>query len=592
MVLIDGKPEYSCSRDDRDGRRQVDHDDRGSCRQRRAASVAAGVARRAGRPVRLLPVRHSDLGRGAACEKSKAQPRRHHRGARSAPLPLRHPQPRHPRGAKGRRGHGGSAPVISNTLPQSLIDNPILSQWIAFEEKGRVRVGSGKVEIGQGILTALTQIAAEELDVRPEQINLVSGADRHQPGRGLHLGQLFGRGRRRLDPSGLRRGALAVPRPRGGSTRAVRWANFRSRTANSCAPAQDTGRDYWSMAGDVGLERRASGTAPVKRPSTYKIVGKHLPRLDLPAKIAGAGFIHDIAPENVLHARVLRQPWRGARLAALDENAVRKAAKAPIEILREGEFVAFTSGSETRGDARRRSRAHARALGGRHAAARRRRHAGLAQGAALARQDHRHRPARPRAGANGRVRRGLLFAALPHLWLDRHVLRARRIQGRRAQGVVALAGPGGAARMARPRARPAAAQVTVFHRQGAGAYGHNTADDAAFDASFIAMRHPGRTVRVQWSREDEFAARPDQHRDGDQAPRRARCRQQAGRLDDRNLEPAARPASRHERQLQSARRRGAAQSAAAQPAGRRAGRARRRRDPQRRSRSTTCRATG
>jgi CO/xanthine dehydrogenase Mo-binding subunit len=53
-----------------------------------------------------------------------------------------------------------------------------------------------------------------------------------------------------------------------------------------------------------------------------------------------------------------------------------------------------------------------------------------------------------------------------------------------------------------------AAEVDVFHRQGAGAYGHNTADDAAFDASFIAMRHPGRTVRVQWSREDEFAAAP------------------------------------------------------------------------------------
>ncbi len=100
------------------------------------------------------------------------------------------------------------------------------------------------------------------------------------------------------------------------------------------------------MADDIALDRRASGTAPVKRPSDYKIVGKHLPRLDLPAKVAGAGFIHDIAPDNVLHARVLRQPWRGARLAALDENAVRKAAGTPIEIIREGDFVAFTSDSE------------------------------------------------------------------------------------------------------------------------------------------------------------------------------------------------------------------------------------------------------
>jgi CO/xanthine dehydrogenase Mo-binding subunit len=53
-----------------------------------------------------------------------------------------------------------------------------------------------------------------------------------------------------------------------------------------------------------------------------------------------------------------------------------------------------------------------------------------------------------------------------------------------------------------------ASQVTVLHRQGAGAYGHNTADDAAFDAAFIAMHRPGRAVRVQWSREDEFTAAP------------------------------------------------------------------------------------
>ena len=48
----------------------------------------------------------------------------------------------------------------------------------------------------------------------------------------------------------------------------------------------------------------------------------------------------------------------------------------------------------------------------------------------------------------------------------------------------------------------------MFHRQGAGAYGHNTADDAAFDAAFIATKMPGRTVRVQLSREDEFTSAP------------------------------------------------------------------------------------
>ena len=262
------------------------------------------------------------------------------------------------------------------------------------------------------------------------------------------------------------------------------------------------------MAGEIALDRRASGTAPVKRPSTYKIVGKHLPRLDLPAKVAGAGFIHDIAPENVLHARVLRQPWRGAHLAALDESAVRKAAKAPIEILREGEFVAFTSDSEI---AVMRAAEAARALGalgGRHA----RRPPTSAR-----RPGSRRRPratrrtdtGQPGPAPQGRVVEAAYSRPVPHLRLDRHrparwpnSRTARSRSGRTRQGPAVLRDW-----LARALGLPAA-QVTVFHRQGAGAYGHNTADDAAFDASFIAMRHPGRTVRVQWSREDEFAAAP------------------------------------------------------------------------------------
>ena len=155
--------------------------------------------------------------------------------------------------------------MISNTLPQSLIDNPILSQWIAFEQKGRVRVGSGKVEIGQGILTALTQIAAEELDLRPEQINLVSGQTDVSPAEGFTSGSY----------------SVAV----GGASIRLVCAEVRAlfidRVAEKmrCSPGEltiedgkflrsgkDTGRDYWSMAGEIGLERRATGTAPVKRP--------------------------------------------------------------------------------------------------------------------------------------------------------------------------------------------------------------------------------------------------------------------------------------------------------------------------------------
>jgi CO/xanthine dehydrogenase Mo-binding subunit len=106
------------------------------------------------------------------------------------------------------------------------------------------------------------------------------------------------------------------------------------------------GQDYWSIARDIDLARPAAADAAPKPPSNYRIVGQSLPRLDLADKVAGAAFIHDLAPDNLLHARMLRRPWPGARLTDLDETAVRRSAGAPIDILRAGDLVAFTSDDE------------------------------------------------------------------------------------------------------------------------------------------------------------------------------------------------------------------------------------------------------
>ena len=74
------------------------------------------------------------------------------------------------------------------TLPAGLADNPRLDQWVAFPSPGRVMVRTGKVEIGQGVLTALRQIAAEELDVAPERITLQSGDTELTPNEGYTSG--------------------------------------------------------------------------------------------------------------------------------------------------------------------------------------------------------------------------------------------------------------------------------------------------------------------------------------------------------------------------------------------------------------------
>lgn len=394
--------------------------------------------------------------------------------------------------------------MTENVLPKSLIDNPRLSAWIGFDPRGRVRVSSGKIELGQGILTALTQIAAEELDVAVERIDLVSGDTSRSPSEGSTSGS----------------NSIAVS----GSSIRIVCAEVRELLIGElagrlgCDPARitvrdgrflrdgaDTGADYWAVATKFDLDRDVDGRFATKRPVAYRIVAANVPRLDLPAKVRGAAFIHDMAPDDLLHGRMLRQPTRAARLLSLDETAIRRAARLPVEILREGSLVAIVGADEA---------AVVRAL----AAARR------------------------TAGWEPRI-------VVPDAVDDPDWLRSQPADSR----VVEEGHPGGAeggtyrARFARPflfhgSIGPSCAlarfaddrltvwshsqdifslrkwiaktlsldlgQVDVFHRQGAGAYGHNSADDAAYDAAFVATRMPGRTVRVQWMREDEFSCAP------------------------------------------------------------------------------------
>ena len=237
--------------------------------------------------------------------------------------------------------------MISNTLPQSLIDNPILSQWVAFEENGRVRVGSGKVEIGQGILTALTQIAAEELDLAFEQVRLVSGETATSV-------------QRKASPRAAIRSRWAVRRSASSVPRCVRCfstappassvARRRTCGRGRKIPAQREGdRPRLLVArrrGRAGApgERHRAGQAAVElsHRRAQRAAPRSICRRRLPVRRSS---MTSCRRASCMRAS-LRQPWRGARLDAFDEQAVRRAARTPIDILREGDFVAFTAASE------------------------------------------------------------------------------------------------------------------------------------------------------------------------------------------------------------------------------------------------------
>ena len=75
-------------------------------------------------------------------------------------------------------------------LPVSLVANPKLSSWVKFGPLGEVTVSPGKVEIGQGIVTALAQIAADELDVDLARVQMVRASTVASPNEGVTSGSL------------------------------------------------------------------------------------------------------------------------------------------------------------------------------------------------------------------------------------------------------------------------------------------------------------------------------------------------------------------------------------------------------------------
>ncbi len=391
-------------------------------------------------------------------------------------------------------------------LPQSLVNNRRLDRWLRFDADRTVRLAVGKVEIGQGIVTALAQIAAEELDVAMHRVQVLSGDTDDAPDEGTTSSSLS------VEVSGASvRLAAAEVRQRVIERLAQRL---------NCAPEEitvrdgtflrgdaPTGHDYWSFVtpGDLAVE--ATGRAQPKSPATYSIVGKSVARTDLPAKLGGAAFIHDIVRPDLLHARILRQPGRAARLAGLDEAAIRRAARADIRILRVDNFVAFVSADETAVQrAAMAAPAHARWDNPRGFRPEHSEAAWLVGQPSIDQvvgpNPEGAMPTGPNAVQASYSRALVAHAALaPSCGLAEyrggHMTVWSHTQGPHflAQSVAEVLG------LKREN-------ISVRHAHGAGCYGHNGADDAAVDAALIAREIPDHCIRVQWRREEEFEYEP------------------------------------------------------------------------------------
>ena len=388
-------------------------------------------------------------------------------------------------------------------LPGSLEKAPLLDAWIRVGADGGVTVFTGKAELGQGVRTALTALAAEELGIAPAGIVLVTADTSRTPDEGYTAGS------NSMKDSGTAiRSAAAQVREllieRASAKLGVAAERLHAKDGNVVA---DDGRraGFGDLAAQGYAEVRAKPDAKLKDPRSYSVVGKTLARVDIPAKVTGGvAYVQDLRPPGMLHARVVCPPSYRARLRDADVAAIARMTGV-VKVVRDGSVLGVVARHEF--DAIRAMRALA----------------------ATARWDE--QPSLPQ---------GDLFAALQALPAqeivnaDRHdgakqgmrrleatYTRAYQMHGSigpscalalyqddavtvwtHSQGVYPLR-----ASIAEMLHLPAE-RVHCIHAEGSGCYGHNAADDAAAYAALFARAVPAHPVRVQWMREQEHTCEP------------------------------------------------------------------------------------
>jgi nicotinate dehydrogenase subunit B len=406
---------------------------------------------------------------------------------------------------------GSSGPPVAESgvrssaspLPADLAANPVLARWLDFSRDGEVTIRVGKVEYGQGIWTALAQVAAEELQVALARVRVASVSTSTSPDEGVTAGSLSVQ-----DSGSALRQVCAQARDLLLDVAAARLGV--PRTELAVADGQiladgPAGLSYWTLAQPGLFDRPADVPVPSRPPGQWSVAGRSAPRLDIPDKVTGRPrFLHDLILPGMAYGRVVRPPARVAHLTRLaDLDLGRETA-----LVRDGSFLGVVAPTDRA--ALRAARRVARAARWQTTPSLPdpRDLRGFLLSAASEAQTVVDQPGGDSAGTGTRT----LTAEFTRPFLAHASVAPSCAIARwdgssvtvwcHSQGIFLLrdaiaAGLG-----------LAAGQVTVHYVEGAGVYGQNGADDVAADAVLLARAVPGRAVRVLWTREDEMTWPP------------------------------------------------------------------------------------
>jgi nicotinate dehydrogenase subunit B len=391
-------------------------------------------------------------------------------------------------------------------LPESIKRHPNIDAWLEVLANGQVRIFTGKLELGQGISTAIAQVAAEELDLAMDNIEIILADTVRTPNEGYTVGS-----------GSIEQSAMAVRFAAAAARQkllelAAQQLNvpIDQLTMNAGKIINNSGErsvSFFQLLNGKQLTDKIQAPVALKPKDSYKLVGKAIPRNDIKRMVRGESvYIQDLRFPDMVHACIVRPPAYEAKLLQLDEKTLQKNIPGILKTVVNGSFAGVIAQEEYQAvKARRWLQQHSKWTAG----------IKLPAGAnlvtylkTLPAQTERVHEQGSIANDNSPSLKAQYFKPyLMHASLGPSCAVALYNNGRlhvwsHSQGIYPLR------ESLAKLLQLSEEQIHITGVPGSGCYGHNGADDVAADAALLAMAYTGKHIRLQWTREDEHAWEP------------------------------------------------------------------------------------
>jgi nicotinate dehydrogenase subunit B len=399
------------------------------------------------------------------------------------------------------------APIpMMQELPESIKRHPNINAWLEVLANGQVRIFTGKLELGQGIGTAIAQVAAEELDLDMNNVEVVLADTLRTPNEGYTVGS-----------GSIEQSAMAVRF----AAAAARYKLLELAAQQLSVPAAQLTMQNGTISAGTGnrsitfnqllngkqITDKVQAPVTLKPKEKYKLVGKAIPRNELNRMVRGEQYyIQDLRFPGMVHASIVRPPAYEARLQQLDEKILQKKVPGILKTVVNGSFVGIIAQEEYQAiKAQRWLQQNSK----------------WTDGAKLPAGKDMIGYLKTLPMQNERVKEKGSIPAENTSWIKAQYYKPYHMHGSigpscalaiydnghlhvwsHSQGIYPLRES-----LSKLLQLPTE-KIDVTGVPGSGCYGHNGADDVAADVALLAMAFPGKHIRLQWTRSDEHGWEP------------------------------------------------------------------------------------